>query len=29
AYDPSVIRAGERVPLIDPATAATRTGASA
>ncbi len=29
AYDPAVIRAGERVPLIDPETAAKRTGAAA
>lgn len=29
AYDAAVIRAGERVPLIDPETARTRTGASA
>jgi predicted HD phosphohydrolase len=29
AYDPTVIRAGERVPLIDLEKARTRTGASA
>ncbi|PTE10469.1 HD domain-containing protein [Mesorhizobium helmanticense] len=29
AYDPAVIRAGERVPLIDPTIARTRTGAPA
>jgi predicted HD phosphohydrolase len=27
AYDPAVIRAGTRVPLTDPETAETRTGA--
>ncbi|TIW22629.1 MAG: peptidase, partial [Mesorhizobium sp.] len=27
AYDPAVIRAGERVALTDPETAKTRTGA--
>jgi predicted HD phosphohydrolase len=29
AYDPTVVLAGERVPLIDPETARTRTGAPA